>query len=324
MASGVTGTEKTYTKNTIFERNNLNRSQFFQNNQTALVILGSEGFLGKNLLFSLLRDYSFTNQIFLSQKCANGKIKIKEYSTLSEWLIENLLEKFENIIIVNLISGKMQSELDSRHTHFTSPKSIFDEVSKNPNKKIHWVQIESYSQYSTDTPHDEYYVAGKNLFHDYLRESMLKNTTVEFLVLGHLSGPGDPETRFLPLTFRKILKNEKLVLKNSYEQIPLVDVRDVADHLANRLGEIDPLADGYSISSFPVHDMPTILQVFQSAKEISGSSSDFYEIHQFNRRFIERYIPDEQPKSLNANINLRTSIKTLTDTLLHMKLKDLQ
>jgi nucleoside-diphosphate-sugar epimerase len=300
----------------------LNLREFSQRNQTGLVVLGSNGFLGRNLTVSLLKNYSFRDQIFISQKNSTGKIRIIEFYSLDEWPIAKLLDQFEKLVIVNLLSGKMQSKKESIETHYSLPKFVFDEASKKTKNKIHWVQIESYSQYSTDLPHDINYVEGKNLFHRYLIESSSINTTLEFIVLGHLYGPGDPKERFLPLTFRKILNNEEIVIRNSDEQIPLVDVRDVADFLAIKLGKIDQLKSDNYVGSFPIVELPTIFQVFQKVKEISGSESKFHEAREFNARFIERYLSEEQPKVINVSFGLRTFHNSITDTIHDMKFRN--
>ena len=302
----------------------MNQRKFSQKNQTGLVVLGSKGFLGRNLTKSLLKNYSFHNQLFVSQKNTTGKIRIKEFHSLDEWPISKLLDHFDKLIFVNLISGKMQSKNDSIETHFCIPKFVFDEARKKSKNKIHWVQIESYSQYSSDTPHDQNYVEGKNLFHSHLIESLAANTSFEFLVLGHLYGPGDAKERFLPLTFRKILNNEEIVIRNSSEQIPLVDVRDVADYLAIKLGEIDQLKLDKFIGSFPVVELPTIFQFFQKVKEISGSESKFSEANELNARFIERYLHEEQPTVVNVSFTLHTLANTVTDTIHDMKLRNIK
>jgi len=271
---------------------------------------------------ALLENYSFHNQLFVSKKNRNGKIVIREFYSLDEWPISTLLENFDKIVFINLISGKMQSKNDSIETHFYTPKYVFDEARKKSKNKIHWIQIESYSQYSSDTPHDKNYVEGKNLFHRYLIESLATNTSFEFLVLGHLYGPGDPEERFLPLTIRKILNNEDVVIRNSSEQIPLVDVRDVADFLTIKLGEIDHFKSDNFIGSFPVVELPTIFQVFQKVKDISGSESKFSEANELNVRFIERYLQEEQPTDVKVSFELRTLANTVTDTIHDMKLRN--
>lgn len=296
----------------------MNRPEIYQNNNCALLVLGASGFLGKNLVASL-KSYCVHKHLFLSQRSQNGAIAIKDYPNLKEHSIKSIIERYESLTIVNLISGRMQSKTISFDTHFSSPKIILDQVIFHSERKIHWLQVESYTQYASDETHDEHYSFSKNLFHRYLTDSLTNNFSVEFLVLGHLSGPGDLEERFLPKTYRKILKHENFMVTNPHEKIPLIDVRDVAQYLSIKLNKSELPNNEVPVLTFPIREMLTVLQIIQKAKEISGSSSQISEVRDLNRRFVERFIPEEQPYVVNTDIKLRTSNETITDTIKFMK-----
>jgi nucleoside-diphosphate-sugar epimerase len=296
----------------------LNRSKIYQNKNEALLVLGASGFLGKNLVTSL-KDYCVDKQLFVSQRSQIGAIIIRDYPKLKEYSITSILDQYQSLTIVNLISGRMQSKTISFETHFSSPRKIFDQLILHSEKRIHWVQIESYSQYASDNAHDIYYVSSKNLFHWYLADSLTNNISTEFLVLGHLSGPGDLQERFLPKTYRKILKNENFIVTNSHEKIPLIDVRDVARYLSLKLNKSQLSNGDVAVQTFPIKEIPTVLQIIQRVKEISGSTSQISEVRDLNRRFIERFIPEEQPYALNTDFKLRTNNETITDTINFMK-----
>ena len=296
----------------------MNRPEIYQGKNHALLVLGASGFLGKNLV-TLLKNHCVDKQLFVSIRSQIGSIVISDYPKLKEHSITSIIDQYESLTIVNLISGRMQSKIISFETHFFSPRRILDQLIFHSEKKIHWVQVESYSQYASDNPHDEHYVTSKNIFHRYLSDSLNNNFSAEFLVLGHLSGPGDPEERFLPKMYRKILKHENFMVTNPFEKIPLIDVRDVAWYLFIKLNESQMQNCEVPVQTFPIKELLTVFQIIQKAKEISGSTSQIAEVHNSKQRFIERFLPEEQPYVVNIDFELRASNETINDTISFMK-----
>ena len=187
----------------------------------AILVIGSHGFLGKNICKLLEHeDYLFTSirgdtkHVFDSH---GAKTKI------------NVFEKFEHITVYNCSSGRLQTTELSDESNLLFPTNILDELSRLSSSII-WIQFDSYTQYTVGQIHDMNYVNSKNKFNSGLDKKMSTNRLLSYfrISLPHLYGLEDNNSRFLPNVFSKIYKGIDVQLTSSREKLPLIDVQDCA------------------------------------------------------------------------------------------------
>jgi nucleoside-diphosphate-sugar epimerase len=208
-------------------------------NKKSLLILGSTGFLGSSIL-NLLKTEQLTGlEVLVSQSSAlDEPIKFtllnSDFLGVAEINEPNLASTLNSeLIVINCASSRNSNDKDlSMHGNFVFPKKVLDTILAIQGIRIRWIQIETFWQYSKSPVPDTNYVVWKSRFGDLLTKSSVhENFLVEKLVLPHLIGPLDKESRFLPRLFSMMLKNKTLELSSPNEIFCLADVRDVAYYL---------------------------------------------------------------------------------------------
>ncbi len=285
----------------------------------SLLLLGSTGFLGKSIVRELMPLGEIGQDLLISQNTnADDPLRLTRLGPDFKELEEFNLEGREglphaNIVVVNCASSRYsQDEATSRLGNYEFPRRILDSLLRNENSRIHWVQFETFWQYSKSVLPDPTYVFWKNRFGSDLEEISHKTqVTYHKVVLPHLIGPDDNPNRFLPRTFLRLLRGEDVVLNSPEEIFHVTDARDVAKWLVsttlnreNRLSNISEL--------FPSHEM-TLQEI------VSRFAS------QFHSDSIITSVPDEkftnpsliladQPPMANLQIaSLRTIDTTFAD-----------
>ncbi len=283
--------------------------------QNGKLLLGSTGFLGRHIVPIILQDQSCDFFAINSRFDAHNSVNVIKAQGNSVGPFWNSIPgfNFQNITIVNCVSGRFQDTTSAQESHFNYPREIFDSAVLKFGKKFLWIQPESYSQFSSQKPHDVIYVSWKSKFSEYLETESEKNgNEVQFLTLPHLYGPGDKSKRFLPKLFRTILQGGEVHIFNPHEMLSVTDVRDVAKFIS----QMSYGAKNSAITKrvlFPIQEHISVLDIAMRFRMIVDSESIIHAGRFDPDKSIEELKIEEQPKLLDQAIQLRTCDTTLRE-----------
>ena len=187
----------------------------------AILVIGSQGFLGKNICNLLEHsDHLFTS--------IRGDTK---HVFDSHGMIINIdvFARYESITVYNCSSGRQQTKDLANSSNCLFPTNILDELS-TLSIRIIWIQFDSYTQYAFGPIHDVNYVNSKNKFNHELDNRFSTNKLLSYfrISLPHLYGIKDHNSRFLPNVFSKLYKGSDVQVTSPREKLPIIDVQDCA------------------------------------------------------------------------------------------------
>ena len=187
----------------------------------AILVIGSHGFLGKNIC-KLLEHH---NHLFTSIR-GDTKHVFDSHGTMLDF---DVFRRFESITVHNCSSGRSQTKELASESNFLFPTKVLNELS-SLSASIIWIQFDSYTQYISGPVHDINYVNSKNEFNSELDKTASSNKLLSYfrISLPHLYGLGDNNSRFLPNVFSKLYKGINVQVTSSGEALPLIDVQDCA------------------------------------------------------------------------------------------------
>lgn len=257
----------------------------------AILVLGSQGFLGKNICNLLVpNDHLFTSirgdakHVFDSHRVM---INIDEFS------------QYESITVFNCSSGRQQTKELANESNYLFPTNILDELS-TLSKRIIWIQFDSYTQYTLGTVHDVNYVNSKNEFNKELDKRLSTNKLLSYfrISLPHLYGLGDHNSRFLPNAFSKLYKGSDVQVKSPREKLPLIDVQDCAREIIDisvKTVTSSPNQFHVKLSIAPTENTE-VYYFLDSFRKYLNSKGLVIRGIQDSKVFIEKWEEHEQPQ----------------------------
>lgn len=285
----------------------------------SLLLLGSTGFLGSAVINSLKSEKIEDWDLVISQTSPPGS-PLLFYSLKSDYAHEKVSQSpisandlNSDLVVINCASSRNSNNNElSQQSNFTFPKKVLESLLANKDLRVYWIQIETFWQYSKFPIPDIDYVFWKNQFKTILEESSFNNNLkVSSLTLPHLVGPYDNPDRFLPRTFTKMLKNEKVTVNSPDEVFSLADVRDVAEYLAGLLNNTitNQIPNSHL---FPFFEL-TLREIINCFLIISNSDSHIEIIENSNKSNPSMILGDQPPLLLSDQHLLRSLDTTFTD-----------
>jgi NAD dependent epimerase/dehydratase family enzyme len=191
-------------------------------------ILGGTGFIGSHLNTKLesqrLKVFRLSREEELDNKNIDG------------WRENTSSQNLESRVIVNLAGAwRNCSQKEITEANFGYPLRILREELKIPGPVV-WIQASSYFQLfkKFNAEHKDLYAEAK---HNFSAELKSKSEQSDYLnvvdvFLPHTTGPGESAERIFPMLASARLNNTTLDLTSGTSIMPVLDVRDLVNELA--------------------------------------------------------------------------------------------
>jgi nucleoside-diphosphate-sugar epimerase len=258
------------------------------------LIIGSSGFLGRTIVKALNESTTQPNSVFRSVR-TNNQIFIALHSKTTNEPIsleEFFFETDKEIQIINCASSRYsRSNDESKRANYLVPKTILNIATASCPQEITWIQPESFWQYTLDSTPDIKYVYWKNRFGIELDEVLKTSKHFECIrvVLPHLFGVNDTQTRFIPKLFRKLLCENLVNVNGSEDNFVIADILDVANYCLQILKN-NSVISNERIVLFPYHEI-----------SLKGLVNKFLDVHGISPQIVW----NEFSSSLNPSMKLR-------------------
>jgi nucleoside-diphosphate-sugar epimerase len=191
-------------------------------------ILGGSGFIGSHLNTKLESHgytvFKFSREQELDIKNIDAWREISSSQTLQSRTIVNLAGAWRNC-----------SQKEITEANFGYPLRILREELKTPGPIV-WIQASSYFQLFNRfyAEHKDLYSEAKHDFSAELKSESEQNDYLKVIdvFLPHTTGPGEPAERIFPMLASAQLNNRTLNLTSGTSIMPVLDVRDLVNELA--------------------------------------------------------------------------------------------
>jgi len=256
----------------------------------AILVIGSQGFLGKNIR-NLLEHH---DHLFSSIR-GDAKHVFDLYGTKNHF---DVFANFDSITVYNCSSGRLQTKELANESNFLFPTNILDGLSRFSSNII-WIQFDSYTQYTSSPIHDVNYVKSKNKFNIELDRRVSVNELLSYfrISLPHLYGVGDNNSRFLPSVFSKLYNGIDIQVTSSRETLALIDVQDCAREVIAI--SVQPVIKGpkqfRTIFSIAPSENIELYYFLDSFRKYLNSKSLVTRGREDSKVFIEKWNKLEQP-----------------------------
>jgi nucleoside-diphosphate-sugar epimerase len=203
-----------------------------------VLLLGANGFLGRNLKAKLLSPSFGIDEVLVYDRKEN-QIVVNDITTSPKHIkIEDAAPNSPtDLIVINCLSARKPSNsYGIKQANYSKPKLIFERIRDLNFNTVTWIQPESYWQYASSSIPDEEYVHWKKEFSRFLQvQSKDEFFRAIPLVICHLIGSDDDKTRFVPKLIHSLRTKERVEIINPEETLLLSDVKDVARYLAHAI-----------------------------------------------------------------------------------------
>ena len=209
-----------------------------------IIVLGSDGFIGKALLEGLEK---------LPHKVIKvNRLKVQRSLRQGISLRNSEKSKDETTVFINLIGSWRESSDDQLfQDNFATPKKLLEqELAFNSN--FVWVQASSYFQlYMLIHGKDkDKYSMLKREFSEFLQNEVQKGFHIDVIdyLFPHIVGPGEHPSRVFPQIRQALSENRLINLTSGETVIPILDVRDLVEILVTDIknGKVIS-AEGYTV-----------------------------------------------------------------------------
>jgi nucleoside-diphosphate-sugar epimerase len=175
-----------------------------------ILLLGRNGFIGKHLYDSLVDKYDVIDITDKKEK--------------------NRIEDISPDYVVNLCASAPNSNFnDSFDANVFYPLGILKKLLINRKNNLKWIQIGSYFELQIEFGRNDYYTLHKNIFQKLITDLEISNKllSTHTIILPHITGPGELESRLFP-TMRRLNKNNTSWEKfsNGNQFLPVLHVSD--------------------------------------------------------------------------------------------------
>ena len=252
-----------------------------------IIILGSSGFIGSNLL-KVLQDIPQNILIYDRDKHSVKSINDDSFVALKKFLTTQT----DELVVVNLLAiwGNYSNDEIFR-ANFEVPNAIRNEVMKY-SKNFVWIQISSYFQFyemifGIDK---DYYSFCKRMFSEHIKHTTTPNMKSSDLYLPHVYGPGDKKDRIIP-TLLDARDDVVLELSSGNQIIPILNVTDCVLAIKEFILEVKTIP---TYSQFYVQDYEqlTLKQISKIilAKKVNHLNVTFNEKKERKNEFYDAII----------------------------------
>ncbi len=172
-----------------------------------LIVLGSNGFIGARICSE------FTS------------FEIVPYNRQSKEVLEKL-NSINTAVVVNSMASRVNSSIEeSLESNFSNPLRVLGELALRV-ENFKWIQLASYYEFQIPFGRSDHYSHHKRQFREYLDDSVHKHKVIN-LVLPHVSGPGERNSRILSTISKGKASNPVQLHTDGSQFIPILHVNDV-------------------------------------------------------------------------------------------------
>ena len=204
-----------------------------------ILLLGRNGFIGNHLYNLLINKYDVIS--------VADKIKLSN--------IENLSPDY----VINLCSSAPNANFtDSINANILYPLNILEKLLINRKNNLKWVQIRSYFELQIEFGRNDNYTLHKNAFRNLISELEISNKllSTHTIVLPHVTGPGEPESRLFPTIRRFNTNNMKGKIFSSGNQfLPVLNVSDACDAIMKFLVSNQKISSAHPVLYLKVSEI---------------------------------------------------------------------
>ena len=287
--------------------------------KTALLVLGSTGFLGRAVVDLLRFEPTKHLDIFVAkssplESATPINLLTSGFRLGNEFDLSKLTgSNYSHLAIINCASSRnSNNEQLARLGNFEYPSRVLEQLLGVSNLNVEWIQIETYWQYTKSPIPDKSYVFWKNQFSTLLDQlPQGEAIRVKKLTLPHLIGPNDDPRRFLPKLLSNLINRNSTIVNSDGDIFYLADVRDVAKVLVpNSYGQIESLINREQL--FPFYDLS--LREFIDSFSLRTDSGSKIEINSDSNKSNPTLNLSEQPQLLGSRHQLLRSLdETFSD-----------
>jgi len=228
-----------------------------------ILLLGRNGFIGNHLYNLLINKYEV--------------IVIADKKKLSN--IEDLSPDY----VINLCSSAPSANFtDSIIANILYPLNILEKLLINRKNTLTWVQIGSYFELQIEFGRKDNYTLHKNAFRNLISELEISNKflSTHSVILPHVTGPGEPESRLFPTMKRFNKDNSQGKIFSSGNQfLPVIYVTDACAAIMQSLVSNQKISSAQPVLHLRVREIinKCILNTNQSIfdQKLSSLDSDY-------------------------------------------------
>lgn len=190
-----------------------------EKNKKKILLLGSTGFIGQNLLSKLTETYEVV--------CLNRNQQLNDKN----------IESFQPDIIINSAASAINADFQtSLESNLLLPLETLTKTLKSSNKKTKWIQLGSYFELQIGYGRSDYYSIHKKNFSQILLEAQKNdNFTATILYLPHIVGPGEKPNRLFPTLIDALNGSNVLLRTNGAQHIPILSIWDCISEIMESL-----------------------------------------------------------------------------------------
>jgi len=193
-----------------------------------ILILGSTGFIGKNLIERINQESDLTIQI------GNRDLLNPTTSELHEGVVDSLESSDNRICVINLCGAAGEGNYQRlRVANIDFPLNVLRLV-RSTGQELQWLQASSFFQLYKDLygQHKDTYSETKDEFLRVLRGE-IESSRLQNFYLPHVFGRYDRPTRLIPRLRSAKREHTNIDLSTGKAVMPLMKVSDLVDELAN-------------------------------------------------------------------------------------------
>jgi len=184
-------------------------------NKKKILLLGSTGFIGQNLLSKLTENYEVL--------CLNRNQQLNDKN----------FESFNPDIVINSAASAINADFQtSLESNLLLPLEMLTKTLKSSNKKTKWIQLGSYFELQVKYGRSDYYAIHKDIFSRILLDvQKIDNFSATILYLPHIVGPGEKPERLFPTLIEALNGNNVLLRTNGAQHIPILSIWDCVSEI---------------------------------------------------------------------------------------------
>ena len=221
--------------------------------KTSILITGSSGFIGSNIIKSLKSE-----DVFFTYRSTDGSFKIKCNNNKK-------IEDFDDIVVLHLatyFSKKNDDEKLIYEGNIAFGQKLLEKIEGFKIKKIIYTNT-MFNFYKDDQIRDLFYTKTKNEFSKLLLDfSDSKKIKYEEIFLDNTFGMFDKRKKIIPLIIESIYKNNENPIQNPNSFINTIYVEDVAQRL-----KISLFSEDVGKSCFIENKQVNILSIYEFLNE---------------------------------------------------------
>jgi len=194
-----------------------------------ILIIGSYGFLGTNLLNKLGSNVNYEIYVLIKKTSKSRQKNLNHHRVFYYEDLEGdkslFNNKFDAIIDCSVCYGRKEKSSEVYITNFINPLKIIEYSINNTGLYIGFDSYYSKKEFQ-NMEYLNHYTKSKSFFINSIKN--LKNIKYINLQLEHLYGPFDSESKFIPSIINKIKSNQKTIdLTSGKQKRDFVYVEDV-------------------------------------------------------------------------------------------------